>query len=455
MDAVATPVASAQRENQSAADTALALCALPLGARSFRGITGQLATALAILLCLSSCGRNEKGAVPIDNKTPSVVADEFEQPPGIGCADNGCIAELFSFGTYTANDLRGIIGNATTIENGYEVWRLRFVSSGRLAGASVTLPIAGEKPAAGWPVVINNPGTVGLADACALGSSVAGTALAATFGVRGAISVVLDYPGLGTPGTHPYLVADVAGRASLDAARAVIALANYRQTTTSGRIAFVGISQGGHATLAVANQYSGYAPELDVRALAVVAPATMWQEHWANGLEAAGPHVAYYALLVYSWLLHYGHDGENPWASAVRPIVDGVMSKACLVASENTAMISDLLGDDPAELFTENLILAFRTGNFSRYPGLASGFAANRITQLKHDAPLLVYQGLQDDTVLPVHSEELVDSLRASGADVDYRRVPFGGHTDIALGFVGVSQLRGEEAISWVLKRLR
>lgn len=63
---------------------------------------------------------------------------------------------------------------------------------------------------------------------------------------QGYVVVATDYPGLGTPGIHPYLIGISEARAVLDSVRAARALSN---TGASNRFAVWGHSQGGHAAL--------------------------------------------------------------------------------------------------------------------------------------------------------------------------------------------------------------
>ena len=85
------------------------------------------------------------------------------------------------------------------------------------------------------------------------------------------VVVATDYPGLGTPGPHPYLVGESEGRAVLDSVRAA------RQIPKIGagpRFAAWGHSQGGQAVLFAGSSRSAYAPELTLVGVAAIAPAT-------------------------------------------------------------------------------------------------------------------------------------------------------------------------------------
>ena len=137
------------------------------------------------------------------------------------------------------------------IDNGYSVYRVRYFTDGREARATFTVPYLAAAPPEGYAVAVNNPGTVGLADACAVGESLIGVGLAGYFGARGLFGVAVDYPGLATDGDHPYLVLELEGRAALDATRAALNFARLEGIDVSGQAIIAGLSQdGGHTDVA-------------------------------------------------------------------------------------------------------------------------------------------------------------------------------------------------------------
>ena len=71
---------------------------------------------------------------------------------------------------------------------------------------------------------------------------------------------------MGTPGPNSYLVGETAGRNMLDAARAAHSLL---KEAVSNRVVLWGHSQGGQGALFARQIARTYAPELDVRAVAV------------------------------------------------------------------------------------------------------------------------------------------------------------------------------------------
>src|SRR5580698_1378500 len=78
---------------------------------------------------------------------------------------------------------------------------------------------------------------------------------------------------------HPYLVGVSEARAVIDAVRAADALP---QTNASKRYVAWGHSQGGQAALFVAEIASAYAPDLELKGVAAIAPPTDLEENLRN-----------------------------------------------------------------------------------------------------------------------------------------------------------------------------
>lgn len=374
-------------------------------------------------------------------------------PPDPACGTNGCLRAVEDWGSYGRDELLPYVEPGVVVDNGYAIFRVRYFTDGREARAIVTLPDA-VAPAGGFHVAVNNHGTTGLDDVCALGEGLGGVGLSGYFGARGFIGAAPDYPGLGTAGLHPYLVTDVEGRASLDAVRATLQLAALEGIAASGRAVITGLSQGGHATLAAAAEHDDYAPELDVRAFAAAAPASCFLEQWATGMSFDGPHLVFHAMLVYAWAKHYEHDGPPLFTQDVAADLDDIMSTRCLVDVTGGPTLFDALPSTRAELFDADFLAAYAAADLSGYPALSEGFVANRVRGFVQTAPLRIYQGTADTTVIEPHTKELVDELSSAGLDVDYVVVPNGGHVDLAFSFLAVQQLRTEEALGWLREQL-
>lgn len=155
-------------------------------------------------------------------------------------------------------------------------WRIRYETrdhEGRPVESTgtVTAPIAGDGPR---DVVAWAHGTVGIAESCA--PSAREKPLARIPGVeamlaRGWVVIATDYPGLGTPGPHGYMVGSAAANAMLDSVRAARALSEAK---AGNRFAFWGHSQGGHAVL-WASAAATTAPDLQLVGTVAASPPTL------------------------------------------------------------------------------------------------------------------------------------------------------------------------------------
>lgn len=132
----------------------------------------------------------------------------------------------------------------------------------------------GPPPQGGRPVVAWAHPTTGIVPHCA--PSLAIFVFQQLQGLRtmverGYVVAATDYPGLGTPGPHPYLVGDSEARAVIDIVRAATAMP---EAAAGSDYTVWGHSQGGQAALFTGMIASSYAPELRLRGVAAAAPAT-------------------------------------------------------------------------------------------------------------------------------------------------------------------------------------
>ena len=123
--------------------------------------------------------------------------------------------------------------------------------------------------------VVWGHGTTGLADQCApsVSPSVfwpeARAAIAALLD-RGWTVAAPDYPGLGTPGAHPYLIGASAARSMID----IVKAARRLDSALSTQYAVDGHSQGGQGALFANEIAAGYDGPLVLRGTAAIAPVS-------------------------------------------------------------------------------------------------------------------------------------------------------------------------------------
>jgi hypothetical protein len=208
--------------------------------------------------------------------------------------------------------------------------------------------------------------------------------------------------------------------------------------------------------LAAAAMHGRYARELDVRAFAAAAPATVWLEQWRLGVAHDGPLIPIVAMMAYAWADHYGVPEASIFAPGMRTTIEDAMHASCAFDGFTSGpTIAARLGTSATALFDASFLAAFRAGDFGeRYATFGRGFAANRIGPYPQTAPLAIWQGDADTIVPRASTDRVVDALRAGGVTVDYRVVPGGEHQSVAFGTVVQAQLRTEESTRWVLDRL-
>jgi dienelactone hydrolase len=361
---------------------------------------------------------------------------------------------VVKIGDYDRAALQQLVSAGVQLDNGYSVYTLTLMSAGRETLATVTVPYGAAAPPGGWHLVANQHGTTGIDDPCRVAGTVAGAGLAGLFGARGFVGVAPEYPGLGTAGLLPYLVTQVEGRAVLDAVRATRLLLRGLGVPHSGRAAVVGLSQGGHAVLAAAALHKAYARELDIRAFAAAAPATVWEEHFRLAVAVDGPHIPVHAMLVYAWATHYGYRGPPLWTDPVARTIDADMRLACVFSYTGAPALGDRLPAAAGQVFSPGFLAAYRTGFTGPYAPFAAWFQENRVRPYEQTAPLKIYQGTDDAWVPESTTRQAVEALRQGGVQVDYEVVPGATHFDLAFGFVTAAEKRTRESVAWLRERL-
>jgi acetyl esterase/lipase len=204
---------------------------------------------------------------------------------------------------------------------GVRAWKMRYWTSGQRGPIQVMGMVLapthgqGERPVIAW-----THGAWGVAESCApsLSSNFWKMTAAVDAVARGYTVVAPDYRGLGSKGTHPFLVGEAAARDTLDAVRAARSI---RGAGAGERFAIWGESQGGHAALWTGLEAARYAPELRLVGVAALVPPT---DLIANLRGAREPNVKalFTALIASSWHGYYGAP-----INFGRPRTAGIISK--------------------------------------------------------------------------------------------------------------------------------
>jgi len=296
---------------------------------------------------------------------------------------------------------------------GAQAWRVLYVSTG-LAGEPIAVSgvIAAPKggaPADGRPIVGWAHGTTGVTSRCAPSlradffEHVPG---AAELLKRGYVVAATDYPGLGTPSPHPYLVGDSEGRAVLDSVRAATKLKN---AGASMRFALWGHSQGGHAALFAGQLAADYAPDLELAGVAVAAPATDLPKLLDDDLQSKAGKVLT-ALAMWSW--------NKVFDAPLSPLLDAPAIAAV-----------DRIADDCMEDILQGIVLMEREkaidrdfihGDLTEAEPWRTLLQRNTPDAKAAGAPLFIAQGSADPVVRPEVTRDFAEAACRSGHSVQF-----------------------------------
>ena len=299
----------------------------------------------------------------------------------------------------------------------------------------VVIP-AGAAPADGRPMVAWAHPTTGVISRCA--PSQARFVFQSMMGLRdmvrrGFIVVATDYPGLGTPGPHPYLVGESEARAVLDSVRAA---RQMPQASAGNRYAVWGHSQGGQAALFAGVLAKTYAPELQLVGVAVAAPATDLQTLLRDDANTDGGRNIT-AMTLWSWAQIFHLPLDNVIEPGAMPAVDA-LSNECI--------------ESPLDMFERNrsqrpLRQQFlRVDDITRVEPWRSLLLRNTPGMLPSDIPVFVAQGDADRLVLPAVTQAYVRRLCHARSKVQYWSMPGVKH-----GWAGADSAL--PAVAWMADR--
>lgn len=299
----------------------------------------------------------------------------------------------------------------------------------------VLLP-SGTAPPGGWPVISWAHGTTGISDRCAPSrdQALGGYGYAAYLAGlvrRGYAVAATDYEGLGTPGPHPYLIAESQGRSVIDAVRA----AGDLDRNVSKVWLTVGHSQGGHAAMAAGEIAARYGRGLDFRGTVAIAPITD-NRPYVDQLSRLKPidHAYYMAILVglstrYPELRYSDYLG--PRARQVLPSI-------------HTTCIDDLT----KRMVARKLPGAeFTPASRQAAERLRARLGENAVPRTRSAAPLLITQGLADFLVPAAQTATAAKAARALGTRTETIEYPKAGHYD-------VTEVSAPDVHRWIAKRL-
>jgi pimeloyl-ACP methyl ester carboxylesterase len=341
--------------------------------------------------------------------TTARAADGFYSPPATVSGAPGTVLRAEPM-TFYLDPLRTIRSTAAAT-------RVMYATRDR-AGAPVAVTGTLLMPPVPWvgpgqrPVVGYAAGTQGMGDQCApsrqlaAGSEYEGVFVSGLL-TRGYAVAMTDYQGLGTEGTHTYMVREAQAHAVLDMVRAAQHLPGTGLPAT-GPVLLAGYSQGGGATAAAVELAPSYAPDLKVKgAVAGAVPADLGAV--AANLDG-GLYSAFALYAVAGKSAAYGLDlGDflNARGAAVIEAVKGECVAESIALHAFTRS-SDLTKD--GRTLTE----------LAATEPFRSIIADQRIGRLKPTVPVLVTHSVLDDVIPYAVGQGLARDWCARGANVAF-----------------------------------
>ncbi len=302
------------------------------------------------------------------------------------------------------------------------------------AVSGVVFTPRGRAPKHGWKLISWAHGTTGIADVCAPSRDVATSYVYPQFNgwlKAGYAIAQTDYQGLGTPGTHLYLVGHAEGVSVVDAALA----ARHLYPTIGRRYVIAGHSQGGQSALFAAAESAHDAPGLKLLGVAAFAPASHLTAQFkaaavltkpGGGLSALGGLILTGAAAV-SKAVNL-HALLTPAAIALLPAVEHECTAALSAANSWGGLAPAQIARPGADMTALYRVLD----------------AEN--PALKISAPVAILQGSDDQLVFPAFTNQLRGELVNKGDHVEYDVVQGAVHGNVvALGDATFT--------SWLTKR--
>lgn len=326
-----------------------------------------------------------------------------------------------------------------------------------VVSGQVFLP-KGKAPQGGWPVVAWSHVTTGAADRCApsrategdpeLDRMLRGNPMTVSLLNAGVAVVRSDYEGIGTPGPHPYLIGSSLARATTDMVRA----AHDLEPNLSRRWVAAGHSEGGVSSLFTGALGRKLAPELDLRAVAAVAPAlrtglllkALRNLAWTPGELATLPALASIVLT--------GAALEDPELG--RLFQQGALSQRALelLPDTETRCLADLQYRDSwgglAPKYFTGQDKALANTALARLDRVLNRNDGRNLT-FPRDLPVRLDQGAIDPVTLKIFADEFVIAQWWKGKHVTYRSYPTANHANITDDRYAVRPLT-----DWILSRL-
>ena len=296
-----------------------------------------------------------------------------------------------------------------TLPVGVRGWRIRYATSvdDNTPATAVAIVFAPTGSSAGpRPVIAWEHATTGLLQKCMpslLSAASKGIFERDRIVMSGWVVVATDYSFAEKGGPHPYLIGEAEARAALDSVRAARKIS---ELMLDRRMVVWGYSQGGHAALWTGIVGPRYAPDLEIRGVAAIAPAANIEKILDMNVEMDklfGPYLAESYSRFYP---------DIKFEQAVRP--------EALDAARQIVNLCDFLPREDQERIAA---LA------ATFEGPALTTSSNKMLQARLQqntadrpiqAPVVIAQGLSDTVVSPSATDAYVEERCAAGQQLEY-----------------------------------
>lgn len=334
-------------------------------------------------------------------------------------------AVLSAFSLPAAAQQAGRLISADPIRDtppGMQAWRVQYWTVNR---NSAPLQVSGivAAPQEAIPprprrVIAWTHGAWGVAEKCAPSLSPNFfTATAALDAIReGYVVVAPDYPGLGSPTTHPFLVGGDTAHSVLDAVRAA---RDIPGAAAGSSFAVWGESQGGHAALWTATSARSYAPDLTLVGTAAAAPPTDLAANLREGSDK-NARALLLSFTLHSWSQLYGF----PLGSIVNRPNQGIVRRLAqnnCVSLDQKPKLGTILGIVTVARATRNKDIAKIEpwGSFAR---------SNSVDPARVPGPLLIAQSDADSIVAPAVTRKFAKAVCRRGTKLRWIDMPGTDH---------------------------
>jgi hypothetical protein len=352
-------------------------------------------------------------AVPASSLTPveGPAGEAFYVPPSPLPA--GQPGDVIWYRKAKATSVLG--AGALALGNAWQVLYLSTNALDRPDAVSGMVLLPKDRSSGILPIIGFAPGTHGIADSCALsrqgtsGTDYESLAISALLDHGWAVAVT-DYEGLGTPGTHTYMVGRSQGSALLDVVRAARRLPAAGLSATSP-VALYGYSQGGAATGWAVELQPASAPELPLRgAVAGGVPADLIAVQ--QRLDG-GPGFAFLAMTALGLDAAYPELKLAAYLTPAGKVVMEQARKICVVEA-----LVRYLGKHVSDYTTSNLVTT---------PVWKARLDQQHLGRRPPRVPVFLAHGLQDEFIPYDQAVRLRQDWCAGGAAVTWKDF-VGGH---------------------------